>query len=116
LAYLAGVLWIFANGVKISSSGSPLSRGLRPVLVGSACFLLGNATNAYLGKFDYLWVLFLPVAYVNLWLLSRRPSNIIHLAPLNATWSRLRSMAVRDPSVGDCNSRENEQSARHEHG
>ena len=83
LVYLGGVLWIFSNGGRIIASESPLSRGLRPVLVGSVCFLLANATNPYLEKFDYMWVIFLPVAYVNLWLLSFRPGNTIDLLDFN---------------------------------
>jgi hypothetical protein len=33
--------------------------------------LIGNATNPYLEKFDYIWVIFLPVALINFWLLGQ---------------------------------------------
>jgi hypothetical protein len=36
-----------------------------PALMGLICFLVGNATNPYLAKFDSLWVLFLPLAILN---------------------------------------------------
>jgi hypothetical protein len=33
---------------------------------------MGNASNPYLEKFDYMWVVFLPIAFVNYWLLDKR--------------------------------------------
>jgi hypothetical protein len=71
--YAAGVVWIFFTGWRIIRSGHPLALRLIPVLVGTACFLIANATNPYLEKYDYMWVIFLPLAYVNLWLLRERP-------------------------------------------
>jgi hypothetical protein len=71
--YAAGVVWIFFTGWRIIRSGHPLAQRLIPVLVGTACFLIANATNPYLEKYDYMWVIFLPLAYVNLWLLRERP-------------------------------------------
>jgi hypothetical protein len=41
-----------------------------PVLAGMTCFLIANATNPYLGKFDCLWVIFLPIALINYGLLN----------------------------------------------
>jgi hypothetical protein len=70
LAYTAGVVWIFWMGVRIIRFGNELSLYMVPILVGTACFLIANATNPYLEKYDYLWVIFLPVAYINLWLLT----------------------------------------------
>jgi hypothetical protein len=78
--YAAGVLWIFWSGLRIIRSGHPLARRVIPVLVGTASFLIANATNPYLEKYDYMWVIFLPLAYVNLWLLAERP--------LGPAWSR----------------------------
>jgi hypothetical protein len=69
LLYLAGVIWIFWQAIGVMRR-SPLSASLRPVVVGSICFLLANATNPYLAKFDYLWTIFLPLAYVNFWRLK----------------------------------------------
>jgi hypothetical protein len=34
-------------------------------------FLIANATNPYLERYDYLWVIFLPIAFVNLSLLAK---------------------------------------------
>tara|TARA_B110000971_G_C19803123_1_gene405305 strand:- start:163 stop:378 length:216 start_codon:yes stop_codon:yes gene_type:complete len=38
---------------------------LAPQLVALVCFLIINASNPYLGKFDYLWTIFLPIASIN---------------------------------------------------
>lgn len=70
--YASGIVWIFWTGVQMIRSGHPLGLRLLPVLTGVAAFLVANATNPYLAKFDYLWVIFLPVAYINLWLLRSR--------------------------------------------
>jgi hypothetical protein len=69
--YAMGIGFIFLTGYAIARSGHPLGRHLLAVLVGSATFLIANATNPYLPKFDYEWVVFLPLAFINLWLLER---------------------------------------------
>lgn len=71
LVYGAGVIWIFWMGLKIMRSGHWLGIYMLPVLIGTFCFLIANATNPYLAKFDYLWVIFLPVALINTWLLDK---------------------------------------------
>lgn len=35
------------------------------MLVSFTCFLIANATNPYLGSYDFMWMLFLPIAYIN---------------------------------------------------
>lgn len=72
LIYAAAVMWIFWMGLKIIRSSHPYATYLLPILVGSASFLIANGTNPYLEKFDYLWVIFLPVAFINHWLLSQK--------------------------------------------
>lgn len=64
-AYTAGVLWIFVSGLRIVREGGPLGRMMIPMLVGCSGLLIANATNPYLGKFDGMWMLFLPLAVVN---------------------------------------------------
>lgn len=75
MLYLAGVVWIFWQALGVIRS-SPLAASLRPVVVGSICFLLANGTNPYLAKFDYLWTVFLPLAYVNFWRLKTTGKSI----------------------------------------
>jgi hypothetical protein len=72
LAYASGIAWIFWMGLKIIRQGNHFSLYMLPLLVGFSCFLMGNASNPYLEKFDYMWVVFLPIAFVNYWLLDKR--------------------------------------------
>lgn len=73
LVYSSAVLWVFVKGVFIMRQ-QPESVGyLFPVLAALAAFLLANATNPYLQKFDYLWVIFLPVAVINIFILRKTP-------------------------------------------
>jgi len=75
LAYSSGIIWMFWKGICIIRSGHFLGIQILPVLVGTTCFLVGNATNPYLGKFDYMWVIFLPITFINLWLLKGSKFN-----------------------------------------
>ena len=61
---LAG--WVGVWCLRILRSGFQTALWLAPILVGTICFLIGNATNPYLGKFDSLGVILLPLAMVNL--------------------------------------------------
>lgn len=36
------------------------------LLVGMTGFLIANVTNPYFGSFDFMWTIFLPIAYINL--------------------------------------------------
>lgn len=72
IIYSSAVLWIFIKGISIMRT-IPESAGLLvPCLSGLSCFLVANATNPYLGSFDYLWVIFLPVAILNTYMLRGR--------------------------------------------
>lgn len=71
ILYGAGIIWIYRNALRILRSALSLAWHMFPILVGTTSFLIGNATNPYLGKFAYLWVIFLPIAVINLWLLGR---------------------------------------------
>ncbi|MFL6438650.1 MAG: hypothetical protein ACJ71Q_13815 [Terriglobales bacterium] len=74
LAYVGGIAWIFWQGVKIIKSDRQKGYLVLPILVGSACLLLANATNPYLPRFDGLWAIFLPLAHVNSWLVRQKVS------------------------------------------
>ncbi|MEN5035220.1 hypothetical protein [Pseudomonas sp. TWI929] len=47
-------------------------------LCGLISFLLATATNPYLAKFDYMWVLFVPVALLNHRLIESVDRNLAH--------------------------------------
>ena len=72
LIYSSAIVWIFVKGIFMMRR-IPESAGLLiPTLSGLFCFLIVNATNPYLGSFDYLWVVFLPIAILNAYSLRRR--------------------------------------------
>jgi hypothetical protein len=93
LIYASGIAWIFWTGIRMIRSGHPLGLRLFPVLIGMAAFLVGNATNPYLAKFDYLWVIFLPVAYINLWLLCTPEVSPDRRSPLFNSGDKRRQLA-----------------------
>jgi len=68
--YASGIVWIYFQGIAAARSSPFMKALLVPVLTGTTCFLIANGTNPYLAKFDYIWVIFLPVAIINYWLLS----------------------------------------------
>lgn len=70
LAYAFGIGWIIFYGLRIIRRDPLLRLYMIPALVGMLCFLIASNTNPYLAKFDYLWVVFLPVAMINYYLLK----------------------------------------------
>lgn len=71
LIYTAALVWMYVKSIMIMRNQPEAASLLLPLLVGLTGFLIANATNPYLAKFDYLWVIFLPVAVVNSYLLQR---------------------------------------------
>lgn len=76
LIYLSGIAWIYFMSVRIIRTGHRFSLYLIPTIVGTSCFLIANATNPYLEKFDYIWVIFLPISIINLWLIECRTAKL----------------------------------------
>ena len=69
IVYASALLWTFVKSIPVVRTSPEVAAMLLPLLVGLACFLIVNATNPYLAKFDYLWTIFLPVAILNAYLL-----------------------------------------------
>jgi len=65
LVYFSAVCWIFIKGIHLMKADRLTIPYLLPTLTGMFAFLIANATNPYLEKFDYIWVIFLPVATIN---------------------------------------------------
>lgn len=65
IAYISAVGWIYAEGLRVIREGGARASYMLSVLVGLTCFLIGDATNPYLEKYDLMWVIFLPVALIN---------------------------------------------------
>lgn len=70
IGYLSGVLWIYLKAFSIIKINDKESFYLFPVMVGMTIFLLGSASNPYLINFDAMWVIFLPLAIINNYLLA----------------------------------------------
>ena len=75
LVYAAGVAWIIVMSLRIIREGNRLGLCMLSVLVGMICFLIANTADPYLEKYDYMWVIFLPVAFINVWLCAREPRH-----------------------------------------
>lgn len=63
--YLLATLWIFIKSRTIIAKRHELITIILPQLSGLMAFLIINETNPYMNKFDFLWVLFLPVVSIN---------------------------------------------------
>ncbi|GAA1966068.1 hypothetical protein GCM10009817_02340 [Terrabacter lapilli] len=74
---VGGALYLFALSAPAAKLVSATRRApwlapyATPVLAGWVAFLVANATNPYLDKFDSLWVVFLPAALLNVMAGSR---------------------------------------------
>jgi hypothetical protein len=73
--YGAGIYSIVKALVGVFKSGSFYARYALPLILGMLAFLVATATNPYFPKFDTLFVIFLPVALINLSLSERRASS-----------------------------------------
>jgi hypothetical protein len=65
IVYGASILWIIYESIMICRINHYFVIFLLPQITSLICFLLITATNPYLLKFDYLWVIFLPLATIN---------------------------------------------------
>jgi len=66
LFYTAGILWILRRGIQTIRKGGLAAQLMIPALVGLLSYLIAAATNPYLARFDGIWVIFLPLALINL--------------------------------------------------
>ncbi len=69
--YVAGVVWVYWAGTRVVRSGGAYALYMIPALTGLTGILLANASNPYLVSAGNMWMVFLPVAIINSWLLSR---------------------------------------------
>lgn len=75
LIYLSGIIYILVSLLKICKD-KIVSRDIKVFIVsfltGFVAFLVANSTNPYLGKFDYMWVIFIPVMIINAYHVEKR--------------------------------------------
>jgi hypothetical protein len=72
IIYTGSIFWIITKGIQIARNSSYNAAILLPFICTLIAFLLANATNPYLAKFDYLWVIFIPVGIMNAMLLIKK--------------------------------------------
>ena len=65
LVYFGCLYWIYRTGLQIVNKHPKEKMILLPLLVGMSSFLIANITNPYFGSYDFMWILFFPVAYIN---------------------------------------------------
>lgn len=63
--YSLSVLWIFVKSIKIVRNSKTFAIYILPQLSGLLVFIICNSSNPYLFKFDFLWILFLPICTIN---------------------------------------------------
>jgi len=66
IIYIGIIAWIYITGFKIIRKNNTKDSLMIALLVGMTGFLIANATNPYFGSFDFMWTIFLPIAYINL--------------------------------------------------
>ena len=71
LLYGLGIAWIYWMALRIIRSGTRMGTHMIPVLTGTTCFLIANASNPYLQAYGNLWTIFLPIAMINIWLFTQ---------------------------------------------
>ncbi len=64
--------WIIKSLISISNLDNFYSYRLLPLAAGMISMLSANATNPYLAKFDYFWIIFLPLSYINLIFMNQK--------------------------------------------
>lgn len=82
--YAGSVLWLYWRSFLLMKKDVNFRLIMIPLLTGMTSFLIANSTNPYLAKFDYLWVLFLPLAVLNSFLvhqINSGPNNVVISLP-----------------------------------
>lgn len=73
--YLFGIIYIFYGLIQIckdSAVSIEIKEFILAFMTGMISFLVANATNPYLMKFDYMWVIFIPVMIINAYKIEKR--------------------------------------------
>jgi hypothetical protein len=76
LCYAAGIFSIFKTSIKIYREKSQVGRYALASAFGMMGFLIGSGTNPYLLMFDYLVIIFIPIAVINYWLNNRHTCSM----------------------------------------
>lgn len=72
----AFLLWKLAQLVRSKQLEESERLSAACFLAGLVALLVSNATNPYLAKFDYMWVLFIPLGMIRLYSFESRPTPL----------------------------------------
>jgi hypothetical protein len=76
IIYGSATLWIFWQLIVIIRGDNQYFIKIAfPTFVGMVSFLIANSTNPYLGKFDLMWIIFIPVLIINLYKLEGKKNE-----------------------------------------
>jgi hypothetical protein len=65
LLFVSLFLWVYYKIIKIIKfKNSNIEQGV-PLLIGSICFFIAMGSNPYYGSFDFMWIIFLPIVFIN---------------------------------------------------
>lgn len=70
--YLFATIWIFFKSRRLIIKYPKMINIFLPLLAGLFVMLIMNETNPYMNKFDFLWVIFLPVIVINTLMKKKR--------------------------------------------
>ncbi|MEQ6917338.1 hypothetical protein [Halomonas aquatica] len=71
LVYAVAVGWVVVKGMLLARRNREFAALFVPLVTAMMIFLIMSGSNPYIGKFDYLWVIFLPVSLINAYLTER---------------------------------------------
>lgn len=99
IGYSIGFILIFIKGIELIKRGGDDASLMVAQLSGLAAMLIAYATNPYFDALDILWVIFLPVAFINTSLIEPVYSKMISRSSLSSLSTTLprRKNEHRDP-------------------
>ena len=66
ILYSIGFFWIYLRGLKIVSFGGQDAINMIALLNGFTAMTIAYATNPYFDALDILWVIFIPISFINI--------------------------------------------------
>ena len=79
--YTIATGWIFIRSIKLSKKNIGIASLLIPQIMGLAAVLIISASNPYIGTFDFVWAIYLPVATINaIWNEQRKAKACIRVS------------------------------------
>jgi len=75
LLYAACIGWVYWQGLRVIRQSPAYGPWMLAALAGMSGALIAHATNPYVNTFDFMWVIFLPLAIINRHLLETSPAK-----------------------------------------